>query len=139
MMLQKILFHFNSGGLTEEETERSVARHLLSHFGDSPGLVSLVEHLDYNTAPWRDLVLDVTNEFSLENPRKLFSMWEDFDKWFQDLITKMTSVDPAREITPRAALDIECIAGTEDYACYFSAPNQLSFLWLNRPHSIFLV
>ncbi|EGC47927.1 conserved hypothetical protein [Histoplasma capsulatum var. duboisii H88] len=94
------------GGLTEEEMERSVARRLLSHFGDSPGLVGLVEHLDYNTALWRDLVLDVTKEFSPENPRKPFSMWEDFDEYFRDLIMKMTSLDPARGITAREALDI---------------------------------
>ncbi|QSS54083.1 hypothetical protein I7I53_01537 [Histoplasma capsulatum var. duboisii H88] len=86
--------------------ERSVARRLLSHFGDSPGLVGLVEHLDYNTALWRDLVLDVTKEFSPENPRKPFSMWEDFDEYFRDLIMKMTSLDPARGITAREALDI---------------------------------
>ncbi|EEH03603.1 conserved hypothetical protein [Histoplasma capsulatum G186AR] len=44
------------------------------------------------------------NEFSPENPRKPFSMWEDVDEYFRDLITKMTSLDPARGITAREAL-----------------------------------
>ncbi|KLJ13792.1 hypothetical protein EMPG_11291 [Blastomyces silverae] len=104
-MLQNIIFRIDSEGLTEEEKERLVARRLLSHFGDSPGLVGLVEHLDYDAAPWRDLVLDVIKEFSLENPRKPFSMWENVDECFRDLITKMTSLDPARRITAREALE----------------------------------
>ncbi|KKZ62001.1 hypothetical protein EMCG_03462 [[Emmonsia] crescens] len=104
-MLQKIMFRIDSEGLTEEEKERLVARRLLSHFGDSPGLVGLVEHLDYDAASWRDLILDVIKEFSPENPRKPFSMWEDVDECFRDLITKMTSLDPARRITAREALE----------------------------------
>ncbi|KAG5295510.1 hypothetical protein I7I50_08279 [Histoplasma capsulatum G186AR] len=104
-MLQKIIFRIDSEGLTEEEKERLVARRLLSHFGDSPGLVGLVEHLDYDAAPWRDLVLDVIKEFSPENPRKPFSMWEDVDECFRDVIMKMTSLDPARRITAREALE----------------------------------
>ncbi|KAL2360307.1 hypothetical protein RJZ56_006826 [Blastomyces dermatitidis] len=104
-MLQKIIFRIDSEGLTEEEKERLVARRLLSHFGDSPGLVGLVEHLDYDAASWRDLVLDVIKEFSPKNPRKPFSMWEDVDECFRDLITKMTSLDPTRRITAREALE----------------------------------
>ncbi|OAX79739.1 hypothetical protein ACJ72_05941 [Emergomyces africanus] len=73
-VLQKIVFHTNSEELAEAEKKRLVARRLLSHFGDSPVLVGLVEHLDYDAEPWRDLILDVIKEFSPVNPMKPFSM-----------------------------------------------------------------
>lgn len=95
----------NSEELSEGEKERLIVKRLLSYFGDSSGLVGLVEHLDYDAAPWRDLVLAVTKEFSPENPRKPFSMWEDVDECFRDFITKMMSLDPARRITAKEALD----------------------------------
>lgn len=104
-MLQKIIFRIDSEELSGGEKERLIVKLLLSHFGDSSGLVGFVEHLDYDAAPWRDLVLAVTKEFSPENPRKPFSMWENVDECFRDLIMKMMSLDPARRITARKALE----------------------------------
>jgi serine/threonine protein kinase len=80
-------------------------KRLLSHFGDGPGLVGLLEHLDDEASRWRDLVLVVVKEFTTSDPRKPFSMWDGFDECFRDAITKMMSLDPARRITAREALE----------------------------------
>jgi ribulose-phosphate 3-epimerase len=79
-MLREIIFRINSEGLSPADKERIVAKRMLSHFGDGPGSVGLVEHLDDSAAAWRDLVLDVVPEFTTTNPRKHFSMWENVDE-----------------------------------------------------------
>ena len=90
---------------SEGDKERIIVKRLLSHFGDGPGLVGLLDHLDNETAEWRDLVLAVMKEFNGDNPRKPFSMRHDVDESFRDVVAKMTSLDPKRRITARQALD----------------------------------
>lgn len=102
-MLRKIIFRINREGLSPADEERIVVKRMLSHFGDGPGPVGLVEHLDHSAAAWRDLVLDAVPEFTTINPRKPFSMWKDVDEGFRDAVTKKTSLDPAR-ITAKEAL-----------------------------------
>lgn len=68
-MLGKIIFQIDSEDLSEAQEERIIAKRLLSYFGDSPGLVGLVEHLNYDAASWRDFALAVTKEFTPEDPR----------------------------------------------------------------------
>ncbi|KFZ18235.1 hypothetical protein V501_01319 [Pseudogymnoascus sp. VKM F-4519 (FW-2642)] len=104
-MLRKIIFRIDSEGLSRADEERLVVKRLLSHFGDGPGLVGLIDHLDDSVASWRDLVLDFIPEFTTTNPRKPFSMWVEVDEGFTDIVTKMTSLDPARRITAREALE----------------------------------
>ena len=104
-MLQKIIFRIDIEGLSEADKEKLTVKRLLSHFADRPGLIGLLEHLDDSVAPWRDLVLAVVPEFTTTDPRKPFSMWEDVDECFRDVITKMMSLDPARRITAREALE----------------------------------
>ncbi|KFY50734.1 hypothetical protein V496_09209 [Pseudogymnoascus sp. VKM F-4515 (FW-2607)] len=104
-MLRKIIFRINGEGLSLADEERIVVKRLLSHFGDGPGLIGFVEHLDDSVAAWRDLVLDVIPEFTTTDPRKPFSMWEEVDEEFRDVVTKMTSLDPARRITAKEALE----------------------------------
>ena len=104
-MLGRIIVRIETQQLSDEERERTVVRHLLSHFGDREGLGGFVDHLDDGeTAAWRDLVLDVVKEFTADKPRKPYSMWEDVDESFRDVITQMTSLDPKRRITAREAL-----------------------------------
>jgi ribulose-phosphate 3-epimerase len=106
-MLRRILFRIDTEGLSEAEKERLTVKRLLSHFGDGPGLVGLLEHLDDESASWRDLVLVlvVVNEFTTNDPRKPYSMWSNVDECFRDVITKMMSLDPARRLTAREALE----------------------------------
>jgi serine/threonine protein kinase len=104
-MLRKIIFRIDSEGLSGADEERLVIRRLLSHFGDGPGLVGLIDHLDDSVAAWRDFVLDIIPEFTTTNPRKPFSMWVEVDEGFRDVVTKMTSLDPANRITAREALE----------------------------------
>ncbi|KFZ20634.1 hypothetical protein V502_03116 [Pseudogymnoascus sp. VKM F-4520 (FW-2644)] len=104
-ILRKIIFRINGEGLSRADEERIVVKRLLSHFGDGPGLIGLVEHLDDSVAAWRDLVLDVIPEFTTTDPRKPFSMCEEVDEEFRDVVTKMMSLDPARRITAKEALE----------------------------------
>lgn len=104
-MLRKVIFRIESEGLSRADEERLVVKRVLSNFGDGPGLVGLIDHLDDSVASWRDLVLDVTPEFTATNPRKPFSMWVEVAEGFRDIVTKMTSLDPARRITAREALE----------------------------------
>lgn len=105
-MLQIIIFRIETQNLSDVERERAVVKRLLSHFGDREGLDSFVGHLDDGeSAAWRDLVLDVVKEFTADNPRKPFAMWEDVDESFRDVVTQMTSLDPKRRITAREALE----------------------------------
>jgi serine/threonine protein kinase len=90
---------------SEGDKERIIMKRLLSHFGDGPGLVGLLDHLDEESAEWRDLVLAVMELFTSDNPRKPFSMWDDVDESFRDVVAKMTSLDPKRRITAREALN----------------------------------
>ncbi|OBT84108.1 hypothetical protein VE02_07753 [Pseudogymnoascus sp. 03VT05] len=103
-MLRKIIFRIDSEGLSRADEERLAIKRLLSHFGNGPGLVGLIDHLDDSVAAWRDLILDVIPEFTTTNPRKPFSMRVEVDEEFRDIVTKMTSLDPARRITAREAL-----------------------------------
>jgi ribulose-phosphate 3-epimerase len=107
-MLRRIILRVvdeKGAELSEAEKEHMIVKRLLSHFGDGPGLVGLLDHLDEESAQWRDLVLAVMTEFTSDNPRKPFSMWDDVDESFRDVVTKMTSLDPKRRITTREALD----------------------------------
>ncbi|RDL32568.1 CMGC protein kinase [Venustampulla echinocandica] len=103
--LVRIIFRIDTEGLSEAEKEKLIVRRLLSYFADGPGLVGLLEHLDDSVAQWRDLVLATVPEFTTTDPRKPFSMWEDVDECFRDVMTKMMSLDPARRITAREALE----------------------------------
>lgn len=103
-MLRKIIFRIDSEGLSSADEERLVVKRLLSHFGDGPGLVSYIEHLDNSDTAWRNIVLDVIPEFTTTDPRRSFSMWVEVDEEFRDIVTKLTSLDPARRITTKEAL-----------------------------------
>ena len=107
-MLQRIILRVveeKGAELPEAEKERMIVKRLLSHFGDGPGLVGLLDHLDEESAQWRDLVLAVMTEFTSDHPRKPFSMWDDIDEGYRDVVSRMTSLDPKRRITAREALD----------------------------------
>ncbi|KAF3483973.1 uncharacterized protein GIQ15_03297 [Arthroderma uncinatum] len=104
-MLRKIIFRIDEGSLSRAEKERIIVKRLLSHFGDGPGLVGFLHHLEDNSAKWRDLVVTIADEFTPADPRYPFSIWEDVDESFRDIIVKMTSLDPARRITAKDALE----------------------------------
>lgn len=104
-MLRMIIFRMDDSlGATDQE--RATVRRLLSTFGDGPGLVGFVEnHLCEDSQSFGELIMDVIQESNTKNPRKPFSMWETVDESFRDIVVKMTSLDPARRITAREALD----------------------------------
>ena len=103
-MLRMIVFRTDDS-LSAIERERAIVQRMLSTFGDGPGLVGFVEnHLREEDARFGELVMDVVRDFNAGNPRKPFSMWETVDDSFRDVVTKMTSLDPARRITAQEAL-----------------------------------
>lgn len=61
--------------------------------------------LDYlEDSPWSQVFQVVANGFGDELPRRPFEYWKLGDDEFQDLVLKMTSVDPNRRITAKEAL-----------------------------------
>ncbi|EFR02289.1 CMGC/CDK protein kinase [Nannizzia gypsea CBS 118893] len=104
-MFRKNIFRIDEDIESDFEKERIIAKRLLSHFGDAPSLIGFLEHLEDDSAQWRDIVVAVIDEFTSENPRKPFSMWEGVEEPFRDIISKMTSLDPTRRITAKDALE----------------------------------
>ncbi|KAM5447984.1 hypothetical protein McanCB49686_007382 [Microsporum canis] len=92
-------------GDLEMEKERIIAKRLLSHFGDGPGLVGLLEHLEDDSAERRDILIAVVDEFTPDDPRKPFSMWEDVDESFRDIVGRMTSWILQEGLQPRMLLN----------------------------------
>lgn len=54
--------------------------------------------------PFFDCLHGLAGEFGDANPRRPLSMRRGLDTKFQDLIVKMTNLDPKRRITAREAL-----------------------------------
>ncbi|KAM5443600.1 RIBULOSE-phosphate 3-epimerase [Microsporum ferrugineum] len=113
-MLRKIIFHTDGECTSNAEKERIIVKRLLSHFGDGPGLVGLLEHLEDDSAEWRDILVAVVDEFTPDDPRKPFSMWDDVDETFRDIVGRMTSLDPARRTTAKDALEHPWIQGIQE-------------------------
>ncbi|PGG99398.1 serine/threonine protein kinase [Blastomyces parvus] len=111
-ILGRIIFHVNDNNKegiprSEDEKQKIIIKRLLSHFGDRDGLIGLVEHLHYDElACWSPkLIMDVAKGFTADDPRKPFSLWEDVDARFRDVVVQMMSLAPARRITARQALE----------------------------------
>ncbi|KAM5504027.1 hypothetical protein McanMca71_003656 [Microsporum canis] len=100
-----IIFHINGECTSNTEKERIIAKRLLSHFGDGPGLVGLLEHLEDDSAERRDILIAVVDEFTPDDPRKPFSMWEDVDESFRDIVGRMTSWILQEGLQPRMLLN----------------------------------
>ncbi|KLJ07662.1 hypothetical protein EMPG_16866 [Blastomyces silverae] len=82
-MLRRIIFRIDTEGKNCcEATAFSVWEWAGTH------RVGLVEHLDDDSAQWRDLVISVADEFTTDDPRKRISMWQDLDKSFRDINEK---------------------------------------------------
>ena len=65
-------------GISEvEKTGILTVKRLLFQFGDGSGLIGPSEHLGDESSRWRDLVLVVVVEFTTNDPRQLFSTWDE--------------------------------------------------------------
>jgi hypothetical protein len=106
-MLRKIIFQVENQDSTTAASnqERIIAQRMISHFGDGPGLRGFVQtHLEEDSRSFRDLVLDIVREFTPENPRRPFSMWDVADEEFRGVVARMTSLDPLLRVTAEEAL-----------------------------------
>ncbi|EZF39065.1 serine/threonine protein kinase [Trichophyton rubrum D6] len=61
-MLHKNIFYINERDVDVYEKDRIIAKRLLSNFGDGPGLVGFLQHLEDDSAEWRDIVVAVADE-----------------------------------------------------------------------------
>jgi serine/threonine protein kinase len=74
----------------------------LSYFSDLEGIDGLIRYL--GDSPWAQLIAMVVADFNADNPRRPFSLWQDIDPEFKDLIVRMMNVDPTRRLTAEEAL-----------------------------------
>ncbi|OKL60635.1 hypothetical protein UA08_04166 [Talaromyces atroroseus] len=103
-MLRKIIFQVDDQDAISEEI---IARRMISHIADGPGLVGFVQtHLEEDSQQFRQLMLDVVQEFiTAGNPRRPFSMWDNADEDFHEVVTRTTNLDPSRRITAEEAME----------------------------------
>ncbi|KAH6847197.1 kinase-like domain-containing protein [Chaetomium sp. MPI-CAGE-AT-0009] len=88
----------SSGG---GEAWRPIFYRHISYFADEDGFQGLLKHIGEKNEYFERLIA-VAGEVK---PRKPFSLWENVDTDFRDLIVKMTNLDPAKRITAREALE----------------------------------
>ncbi|KAH9872956.1 hypothetical protein J1614_005351 [Plenodomus biglobosus] len=85
------------------EIEDIVLERQLSYFSDLEGIQGLIRYL--GDSPWAELIAMVAADFNADNPRRPFSLWQDLDPIFKDLIVRMMNVDPTRRLTAKLALE----------------------------------
>lgn len=103
MMLKTMVF-WTSDATTSPTGNEEAWRHILgrhiSYFADEDGFQGLLKHIGEDNPFYERLVILAVEV----KPREPFALWEYVDAEFRDLIVKMTSLDPARRITARQAL-----------------------------------
>jgi serine/threonine protein kinase len=103
VMVDDMIFRVNDSELGGDNAWRHILRRHISFFGDEDGLKGLLRHIGEDN-PFFERLVALAGDFNSEEPRKPFSLWHYVDVEFRDLITKMTSLDPAKRITAREAL-----------------------------------
>ncbi|KLU89774.1 serine/threonine protein kinase [Magnaporthiopsis poae ATCC 64411] len=90
-----------------EEQAAYVPRSQISSFGDrdeKQDFLGFVEYHGDGDTTFIQGIHELIMTFDAENPRKPFPSWHDVDQGFQDLVSRMTCLDPRRRITAREAL-----------------------------------
>lgn len=86
---------------TSGEAWRPILYNHISYFADEDGFQGLLNHIGEKN-DFFERFITIAPEVK---PRKPFSLWQNVDTDFRDLIVKMTNLDPARRITAREALE----------------------------------
>ena len=102
-MLDEIIFCASDEELAGDMAWWHVLRRHISYFGDEEGFHCLLSHVGQDD-PFFERLVALAGDFDSERPRKPFKYWHYVDGEFQDLVGKMTNLDPKRRITAREAL-----------------------------------
>lgn len=79
-----------------------VLKRQLSYFSEYESFEGLMRYL--GESPWVHIFTVTLDAFNKESPRAPFASWLNLDPGFQDVVGKMTTVDPERRITAHDAL-----------------------------------
>lgn len=74
----------------------------MSYFSDLEGIRGLIQYL--GESPWTQLIAMIAADFNADNPRRPFTLWQNLDPDFKDLVARMMNVDPTRRLTAKEAL-----------------------------------
>lgn len=103
-MLNDMVLRASDDELAAEDSWRYVLRRQISFFGEDEGLKGLLKWIGEKN-PFFQRLIALAESFDAANPRKPFEKWYFVDAQFRDLGCKMTTLDPARRITAREALE----------------------------------
>lgn len=103
-MLNDMVLRASDDELAAEDSWRYVLRRQISFFGEEDGLKGLLKWIGEKN-PFFQRLIALAESFDAANPRKPFEKWYFVDAQFRDLVCRMTTLDPARRITAREALE----------------------------------
>ncbi|KAI9668500.1 MAG: hypothetical protein M1829_005378 [Trizodia sp. TS-e1964] len=87
-----------------DDSWRYILRLHLSYFGDDESFKGLLKWIGEEN-PFFERLIAIAGTFNPEDPRRPFEKWTFVDEQFRDLICKMTTLNPAKRITAREALE----------------------------------
>ena len=102
-MANEMVFRVSDDQLNAEDSWRYILRRHISYFADEDSLNGFLEHIGEEN-PFHERLIALASSFGPENPREPFERWAYVELDLRDLVGKMTSLDPARRITAREAL-----------------------------------
>lgn len=101
-VLKRVIFAIDDSELGEDEPLAVLLERQISYFADTDGLDGFLEYL--GDSPWREVIEVLRDGFGERNPRRPFSLWQNVDPDFKDLIGGLMNFDPAKRLTAHEAL-----------------------------------
>jgi serine/threonine protein kinase len=103
VMVNEMVFRVDDDQLNAPDSWHYVLSRHISYFADDDGLTGLLEHIGAEN-PFYKRLIALANGFGPGNPRQPFEYWDYVQSDLRELVGKMTSLDPARRISARDAL-----------------------------------
>jgi len=103
-MLNDMVLRASDSELAASDSWRHVLRRQISFFANEEGFKGLLQWIGEEN-PFFERLVALAGSFDAVNPRKSFEKWEFVDAQFRDLVCRMTTLDPAKRITAREALE----------------------------------
>jgi serine/threonine protein kinase len=105
VVLNGMVFRAADEELGAEDSWRNVFKRHVSFFGEEDGFKGLLQWIGEEN-PFFERLIALAGSFKEEGkPRKPFKLRHYVDAQFRDIVGKMTTLDPAKRITAREALD----------------------------------
>lgn len=99
-----MVLHASEEELAASDSWRYILRRQISFFGEEEGFKGLLQWIGKEN-PYFERLIALAGSFDAANPRKPFDKWHFVDAQFRDLVCRMTTLDLARRITAREALE----------------------------------